>query len=103
MLLIQGLKMLEDAKAHPKVWSVLWRNFGWHIKRGVYEDPTKRAVTHLLCYNTTRSPDTLVFLDDYVDNMCYKQDRIYFSSTRSEGLMINGKICFKMFAILPAC
>ncbi|KAH0785455.1 Hsp90 protein [Histomonas meleagridis] len=69
----------------PGVYYTFYKNFAGNLKYGVIEDSTnKRALSKLLMFYTSYSPNDLTTLDDYVQRMKKGQKKIYYigSSTR---------------------
>ncbi|OHS95534.1 Hsp90 protein [Tritrichomonas foetus] len=69
----------------PGVYFQFYKNFAGNLKYGVIEDSqNKRALSKLLMFFTSYSPNDLTRLDDYVSRMKKGQDKIYYigSSTR---------------------
>ncbi|XP_062989456.1 endoplasmin [Elgaria multicarinata webbii] len=64
-----------------------WKEFGTNIKLGVIEDHSNRTrLAKLLRFQTSHHETNLTSLDQYVERMKEKQDKIYFmaGSTRKE-------------------
>ncbi|XP_061628782.1 endoplasmin [Phyllopteryx taeniolatus] len=56
-----------------------WKEFGTNIKLGVIEDHSNRTrLAKLLRFNTSNSDTVLASLEQYVERMKDKQDKIYF-------------------------
>ncbi|XP_068168269.1 endoplasmin [Antennarius striatus] len=64
-----------------------WKEFGTNIKLGVIEDHSNRTrLAKLLRFHTSNSEKTLASLEQYVERMKEKQEKIYFmaGSSRKE-------------------
>lgn len=71
----------EAEEEGPKKYSQFWSEFGKSIKLGVIEDSKNRKkLLNLLRFPSTRSPETPVSLQSYVNEMPDGQDNIYFIS-----------------------
>merc|ERR1719461_788896 len=71
----------EEDEEVPQKYSEFWGEFGKSIKLGVIEDSKNRKkLMQLLRFQSTRSPDTAVSLQSYVDNMPDNQKHIYYIS-----------------------
>jgi len=56
-----------------------WKEFGTNIKLGVIEDHSNRTrLAKLLRFTTSHSDKTVSSLEQYVERMKEKQDKIYF-------------------------
>ena len=56
-----------------------WKEFGTNIKLGVMEDHSNRTrLAKLLRFQTSNSDTALASLEQYVERMKDKQDKIYF-------------------------
>ncbi|XP_028285756.1 endoplasmin [Parambassis ranga] len=61
-----------------------WKEFGTNIKLGVIEDHSNRTrLAKLLRFQTSNSESTLASLEQYVERMKEKQDKIYFMAGTS--------------------
>nr|QQL94695.1 heat shock protein 90 beta family member 1 [Lateolabrax maculatus] len=61
-----------------------WKEFGTNIKLGVIEDHSNRTrLAKLLRFQTSNSETNLASLEEYVERMKEKQDKIYFMSGTS--------------------
>lgn len=70
-----------------------WKEFGTNIKLGVIEDHSNRTrLAKLLRFQTSNSDTVLASLEQYVERMKEKQDKIYFmaGTSRKE---VSGCIC----------
>merc|ERR1719401_880870 len=71
----------ENEEEVPQKYSDFWKEFGKSIKLGVIEDSKNRKkLMQLLRFQSTRSPDTAISLQSYVDNMPDNQKNIYYIS-----------------------
>ncbi len=79
--------MLEKmAKKKPQEYAEFWKNFGHVLKEGPVEDFKNRdRILKLLRFNSTREDNTAptVTLDEYVERMQEKQDKIYYITAES--------------------
>lgn len=69
----------------PGLYFNFYKNYAGNLKYGVMDDQqNKRALSKLLMFFTSYSPNDLTTLDDYVSRMKKGQDRIYYigSNTR---------------------
>lgn len=61
-----------------------WKEFGTNIKLGVIEDHSNRTrLAKLLRFQTSNSDTVLASLEQYVERMKEKQDKIYFMAGTS--------------------
>lgn len=78
--MIEKIAKDEDTQAYPKFWDV----FGRNLKLGCTEDPTNhKRIAPLLRFFSSKSEDTLMSLDDYVERMKENQKQIYFLAAES--------------------
>lgn len=69
------IKKMADEQYDDK----FWKEFGTNIKLGVIEDHSNRTrLAKLLRFQTSNSDTTLASLEQYVERMKEKQDKIYF-------------------------
>lgn len=62
-----------------------WKEFGTNIKLGVIEDHSNRTrLAKLLRFQTSHSDTVLSSLEQYVERMKEKQDKIYFMAGTSK-------------------
>ncbi|CAI5786175.1 endoplasmin [Podarcis lilfordi] len=77
------IKKIADEKYNE----TFWKEFGTNIKLGVIEDHSNRTrLAKLLRFQTSHHESELTSLDQYVERMKEKQDKIYFmaGSSRKE-------------------
>merc|ERR1712110_1010332 len=75
-LVRKALDMIK--KLDTEAFTQFWDNFGTSIKLGVIEDSTNRnRLAKLLRFSSTNSED-LTSLEDYVERMKEKQEKVYF-------------------------
>lgn len=71
-----------------------WKEFGTNIKLGVIEDHSNRTrLAKLLRFQTSHSDTVQASLEEYVERMKEKQDKIYFmagTSRKEVGLIFLG-------------
>ncbi len=76
------LGMLERmAKKNPQEYAEFWKNFGHVLKEGPVEDFKNRdQILRLLRFSSTHEDNAVptVTLDEYVERMQEKQDKIYY-------------------------
>merc|ERR1719192_2274815 len=74
----------EEEEEKPMKYSEFWKEFGKSVKLGVIEDSKNRKkLVQLLRFPSTRSPDTPISLQSYIDNMPDNQKNIYYISAAS--------------------
>ncbi|GAB2280149.1 hypothetical protein Dimus_014786 [Dionaea muscipula] len=65
-------------------YNKFWENFGKYLKLGCVEDSgNHKRITPLLRFNSSKSEEELISLDDYVENMGENQKAIYYLATDS--------------------
>ena len=71
-------KMLKDREQR---YENFYKEYGKTIKLGLLQDKTNRnKLAALSRWHSTRNPNGLTSLDDYIKNMKSVQDQIYFFS-----------------------
>ncbi|ETE69540.1 Endoplasmin, partial [Ophiophagus hannah] len=84
--LLKTLDMIKKI-AEEKYNDTFWKEFGTNIKLGVIEDHSNRTrLAKLLRFQTSHHESNVTSLDEYVERMKEKQDKIYFmaGSSRKE-------------------
>ena len=72
-------KELKKKAENKDDYKTFWNAFGIAFKEGIYEDFTNREeVAELSRFYTTKSPDALTSLDEYIANMDKDQKDIYY-------------------------
>ena len=74
------IKKIADEKYND----TFWKEFGTNIKLGVIEDHSNRTrLAKLLRFQSSHHPSDITSLDQYVERMKEKQDKIYFMAGAS--------------------
>ena len=74
------IKKIADEKYND----TFWKEFGTNIKLGVIEDHSNRTrLAKLLRFQSSNHPSDITSLDQYVERMKEKQDKIYFMAGAS--------------------
>merc|ERR1711918_99577 len=69
-------------------WTKFWKEFNKNLKMGCYEDDSNRSkISKLLRFISTKSEDTEISLDKYLDRMQESQESIYYMSGDSLEVM----------------
>lgn len=70
--------------AEEKYNDTFWKEFGTNVKLGVIEDHSNRTrLAKLLRFQSSHHESNLTSLDQYVERMKEKQDKIYFMAGAS--------------------
>lgn len=96
------IKKMADEQYDDK----FWKEFGTNIKLGVIEDHSNRTrLAKLLRFQTSNSDTTLASLEQYVERMKEKQDKIYFmaGTNRKEVMPQTEPPTFFFFFFLNDC
>uniref|UniRef100_A0A2K6K7E1 Uncharacterized protein n=1 Tax=Rhinopithecus bieti TaxID=61621 RepID=A0A2K6K7E1_RHIBE len=91
-LVCKTLDMIKKI-ADDKYNDTFWKEFGTNIKLGVTEDHSNQTcLAKLLMFQSSHHPTDITTLDQYVERMKRKQDKIYFmaGSSRKERLLKRG-------------
>jgi molecular chaperone HtpG len=71
--------LAELAEKDPEKYKTFWNEFGIFLKEGIAIEPGARdELLPLLRFHTTKDPDALVSLADYVGRMVEGQNEIYY-------------------------
>ena len=74
-----------DTSDEETKYDKFWKSFGKAIKLGIIEDASNRMrLAKLLRFYTSKSPDKLVSLEQYVENMKEGQKTIYYLAGESQ-------------------
>merc|ERR1712070_1323691 len=75
----------EEKEAGESKYDKFWNEFGKAIKLGIIEDSSNRTrLAKLLRFQTSKSGDKLISLEDYVANMKPEQKQIYYLAGSSK-------------------
>merc|ERR1719261_1828269 len=88
----------DDADEESK-YTKFWKAFGKYIKMGLIEDAANRTrLAKLLRYETSKSADKMISLEDYVANMKEDQKNIYYISGDDKDSLLKSPSCEKLLA-----
>merc|ERR1712196_431345 len=84
----------KDEKEEETKYEKFWKAFGKYIKMGLIEDAANRTrLAKLLRYETSKSGEKFISLEDYVANMKEEQKNIYYiSGEDKESLMKSASV-----------
>merc|ERR1712196_471919 len=84
----------KDEKEEETKYEKFWKAFGKYIKMGLIEDAANRTrLAKLLRYETSKSGEKFISLEDYVANMKEDQKNIYYiSGEDKESLMKSASV-----------
>ena len=71
-------ELKKKANRDPESYATFWENFGAVLKEGLYEDPEQKDTLFELARFHSSERDSLISLEDYVQNMKDGQEAIYF-------------------------
>ncbi len=72
-------KELKNKSKDEEQYATFWNAFGIAFKEGIYEDFANREeVASLSRFYSTKSPDKLISLDQYIERLGDKQKEIYY-------------------------
>merc|ERR1711934_331135 len=71
----------KDKKDEESTWAKFYKEFNKNLKMGCYEDDSNRSkISKLLRFSSTKSADSQISLDKYLDRMQESQESIYYMS-----------------------
>jgi len=71
----------KDKKDEESTWAKFYKEFNKNLKMGCYEDDSNRSkISKLLRFASTKSADSQISLDKYLDRMQESQESIYYMS-----------------------
>jgi len=74
----------KKSKKDPEVYEKIWENFGSTIKEGLCEQGTNKEDILKICrFNTSKSVDKGISIDEYIERMKKGQDFIYYITGNS--------------------
>jgi len=72
-------ELSKKAKNNPEEYEKIWENFGSTIKEGLCErDPNKEDILKICRFNTSKSVDKGISIDEYIERMKKGQDFIFY-------------------------
>ena len=75
--------LARTATTEPEKYAAFWSQYGMFIKGGLAMDPERRdQLVALLRFQSTRSDDSFIALDDYIERMPARQKAVYYVEGR---------------------
>lgn len=86
----------ENEEEGEDKYATFWKHFGKNIKLGVIEDASNRnKLAKLLRFHSTKDPDALTSLDEYISRMKADQDTILYLPGDSQEQILKSPILKK--------
>ncbi len=75
--------LARTATTEPEKYATFWSQYGMFVKGGLAMDPERRdQLVALLRFQSTRSDDGFISLDDYIERMPARQKAVYYVEGR---------------------
>ena len=75
--------LARTATTEPEKYATFWSQYGMFVKGGLAMDPERRdQLVALLRFQSTRSDDSFISLDDYIERMPARQKAVYYVEGR---------------------
>ena len=75
--------LARTATTEPEKYATFWSQYGMFVKGGLAMDPERRdQLVALLRFQSTRSDDGFIALDDYIERMPARQKAVYYVEGR---------------------
>jgi len=90
-------KKKDEKKKVENKFIKFYENFGKNIKLGVIEDSANRTrLAKLLRFYSTKNPNDLISLEDYIKNMKPKQEYIYYLAGKERDVLFKSPLLQKL-------